>query len=353
MYELDGKQITLKDLQAEADKQDLTLEEFVIKYGVKKIDKEPLDHISREEFDFSSGRKVEKDLVKKLKRKYANTDYEFDEARIGADAVRVKRTNDTDWTVFNLRSNWNANAMGVPIESMESQYDNFINFLDSDNATQQEKNIFRKSNLKPSVYPNIYTGETVEGGLRFTPTSKMSGTGEVRTKADKRIKKQASHDEIEKLLTSAERNLREILHNPAQYDITSLAHSADSQSFDDEQNGKIQKLLYEKVQKETGINMPHSEFMKLITGLNVEKGLFDNTKMDVAMAEKWANYIKAQADNQDKDPLKGAIYESFVDKMLGGKDENGNYTDKNRAAKREIFSKIMLNIDKINILKES
>ena len=69
MYELDGKQITLKDLQAEADKQDLTLEEFVIKYGVKKIDKEPLDHISREEFDFSSGRKVEKDLVKKLKRK--------------------------------------------------------------------------------------------------------------------------------------------------------------------------------------------------------------------------------------------------------------------------------------------
>ena len=353
MYELDGKQITLKDLQAEADKQDLTLEEFVIKYGVKKIDKEPLDHISREEFDFSSGRKVEKDLVKKLKRKYANTDYEFDEARMGADAVRVKRTNDTDWTVFNLRSNWNANAMGVPIESMESQYDNFINFLDSDNATQQEKNIFRKSNLKPSVYPNIYTGETVEGGLRFTPTSKMSGTGEVRTKADKRIKKQASHDEIEKLLTSAERNLREILHNPAQYDITSLAHSADSQSFDDEQNGKIQKLLYEKVQKETGINMPHSEFMKLITGLNVEKGLFDNTKMDVAMAEKWANYIKAQADNQDKDPLKGAIYESFVDKMLGGKDENGNYTDKNRAAKREIFSKIMLNIDKINILKES
>ena len=61
MFELNGKMFSLQDLQAEADKQGLTLEDYVKKMGYKKVsDKEEpkRDHISRNEFDYSGGSDV-------------------------------------------------------------------------------------------------------------------------------------------------------------------------------------------------------------------------------------------------------------------------------------------------------
>jgi len=161
MYEKDGYIFSLEEVQAAADKNQLSLEEYIKSRGLKLTYKEKQgvpksDHISREEFDFSAGKKVEGTLVKKLIRQYANTNLEFDEARMGTDAIRVKRTNDVDWTVFNLKSKWNARAWGVHIEKLRSQYDDFISFLDSDDATDQEAQIFEVSNLKPSVYIQMF-----------------------------------------------------------------------------------------------------------------------------------------------------------------------------------------------------
>jgi len=358
MYEKDGYIFSLEEVQAAADKNQLSLEEYIKSRGLKLTYKEKQgvpksDHISREEFDFSAGKKVEGTLVKKLIRQYANTNLEFDEARMGTDAIRVKRTNDVDWTVFNLKSKWNARAWGVHIEKLRSQYDDFISFLDSDDATDQEAQIFEVSNLKPSVYPDVYTGETSTGTAKPAVGSFSDLLSLSRRYHAEPMQKQASADQVEALLISAERNLREILHNPAQFGIISEAHSADSQTFDDEQDGKIQQLTYEKVKKDTGIDMSKDQFLSLISGLKKSKGLFNITKNDVAYSEKSKNMNEAQKEFGDFPYTSDPRYEIFVATMLGGTDENGNYIDKDRAAKREIRRKMVGNYDKINNLKDN
>ena len=66
MFEVDGKQLTLQEVQAAADQNQLTLDEYKQKFNVKDLNDPGSRHISKEDFEQYSGDKVEENLVKTL-----------------------------------------------------------------------------------------------------------------------------------------------------------------------------------------------------------------------------------------------------------------------------------------------
>ena len=153
MYEKDGHMYSLEEVQAAADKNQLSLEEYIKSRGLKLTSKEKKevpksDHITREEFEYSRGRKVEENLLKKLREKYKDKSFKFDTAWDGRDEISVTNAKGVNQK-FYLDSDYNRNAQsgGRYSDSLSDfgSYDDFVNFLDSDDSTPEQKYIYKKT----------------------------------------------------------------------------------------------------------------------------------------------------------------------------------------------------------------
>ena len=72
MFEVDGKQLTLQEVQAAADQNQLSLDEYKQKFNVKEAGDPPTKqdsiHISREDFEQYEGDKVEEAISRTVRR---------------------------------------------------------------------------------------------------------------------------------------------------------------------------------------------------------------------------------------------------------------------------------------------
>ena len=174
MFEVDGKQLTLQEVQAAADQNQLSLDEYKQKFNVTETsdpitNQDPLTpqnniHISREDFEQYEGDKVEENLVKKLNEKYAKRSYKFSEARGGRDAIKVRTPNGTN-RVFVLPSQYNKqkdNTGRLPSTPNYDDYDAFVGFLNENVGTESQQSIFNKTGITPENYAMVDTEETFD-----------------------------------------------------------------------------------------------------------------------------------------------------------------------------------------------
>lgn len=79
MFEVDGKQLTLQEVQAAANQNQLSLDEYKQKFNVTEVGDPPTKqdniHISKEDFEQYDGDNVEENLVEKLNKKYGKGSY--------------------------------------------------------------------------------------------------------------------------------------------------------------------------------------------------------------------------------------------------------------------------------------
>ena len=325
MFEVDGKQLTLQEVQAAADQNQLSLDEYKQKFNVTEVGDPPTKqnniHISREDFEQYEGDNVEEDLVKKLNEKYAKKSYKFSQARGGRDAIKVKTSNGSN-RVFVLPSQYNKNKDNLgrmPVATNYDDYDGFINFLNENVGTESQQSIFNKTGITPDGYAMVDSEETIDMTVNFDPMDRKLGISPTITR---NVKRQASEEEQANLVNLSEKYLRQYIQNPGQFDILKNPHSFDTQAmFTSEQETEIHKQVYEKVKKDSGLNFSYDHFLS-ITGKSYGGGLFNAMKAELGQEEKYYNYITAQFNNQNLNVFKdksfqefeNSMYESFGDK---------------------------------------
>ena len=127
MYELNGNRINAYQLQQAADQNNMDLETFMRTFNVVEIGDEPqqdgsqvapmqedetkvkpLDHISFAEFNHNYEQEgdAEKHIVKKLREKYKDLPFDFDESGMLIDQIKVRAHNGAIQK-FGLSSFWN------------------------------------------------------------------------------------------------------------------------------------------------------------------------------------------------------------------------------------------------------
>jgi len=125
MYELNGNKIDAVQLQLAADQHNMDLETFMRTFNVVEVGDEPqqdetqvapmqenqvkpLEHISFGEYnyDYEQEGDAEKHLVKKLREKYKDLPFDFDEAGMLVDKLKVTAHSGAEQT-FDLSSFWN------------------------------------------------------------------------------------------------------------------------------------------------------------------------------------------------------------------------------------------------------
>jgi len=355
MYNLNGKHVSLEYIQAAAEQYGLNLEDYMQKYNVTEVDPNDVEsgdqeveasdhkHITRGAYEYDKGNYVEKNLVQKLQNNPKYSNFQFEEAKIGRDAIKVKRANDTEWTKFDLTSRWN---VGLDHGETASTYDEFINFLDSDSSTAKQKNIYKKSGIRPENYPLVNTGRTQK-----TASTSRDEFGVSIPSIESPVYERLDENKTNSLINTTEKHLRKMLNNPSDFGIIpeGSAHSTDSQNFTKEQDHLIQEKLYETIKKETGLDMTKDSFLKFLqnSGGQATKGLLSKTKADVAANEKYINYVNAQRNKEGLNPLSDKRYTSFVEHMLSGND------GEKKRQKRDLFVKIMEANDVIQTLEEN
>ena len=325
MFEVDGKQLTLQEVQAAADQNQLSLDEYKQKFNVTEVGDPPTKqnniHISKEDFEQYDGDNVEEDLVKKLNKKYGKRSYRFSEARGGRDAIKVKTPNGANRT-FVLPSQYNKRKDNVGrLNSIPNydDYDGFVSFLNENVGTESQQSIFNKTGITPENYAMVDTQETIDMSVSSDPMDRKLGISPTITR---NVQRQASDEEQANLVNLSEKYLRQYIQNPGQFNILKNPHSFDTQAmFTPEQETEIHKQVYEKVKKDSGLNFSYDHFLS-ITGKSYGGGLFNAMKADLGQEEKYSNYITAQFNNQNLNVFKNkgfqdfekSMYESFGDK---------------------------------------
>jgi len=318
MFEVDGKQLTLQEVQAAADQNQLTLDEYKQKFNVKDLNDPGSRHISKEDFEQYSGDKVEENLVKTLNQKYAKQAYKFSEARMGVDAIKVKTPTGNE-RVFRLPSEYNIQRAtnprtGIaPAADTYDSYDGFISFLNENVGNESQQSVFNKTGLTPDRYAMVDTEETIDMSVNFDPMDRKLGISPTVTR---NVQRQATDDEQANIVNLSEKYLRQYIQNPGQFNIIKNPHSFDTQAmFTPEQETQIHKEVYDKVKQDTGLNFSYDHFLS-ITGKSYGGGLFNAMKADLGQEEKYANYIRAQFNNQDINVFKDKSFQAFESKLF-------------------------------------
>ena len=330
MFEINGRQVDLDYLQRQADNLGMSVEDFKNAYNVtdfvekpedNKTEQSPYSHISMEDFDMGdrSGGDAEGKVVEKLKNQYKDLPYKFEESTPGFDRITVTGPNKKSET-FTLKSFWN---YGENRDKQDSQYDNFIKFIEENNtSTEGEKQAFKKTGLLPEDYPTV----TTQGKSRPTTSYGTSSMGIPTSNYTNNVNTPLSAEEVSNLADVTKNNLREIYDNPAKYGIGE-AHSYDTNKLDvmmGDTREKINDTLYEQIKQKTGTKLSKDQFIKFINGSVASKGMFQTTLVEAKETEDYWNFVKAQTDQKDKKVFETPYYKSFIDKELGIKrDKNG------------------------------
>ena len=263
MYEKDGHMYSLEEVQAAADKNQLSLEEYITSRGLKLTSNEKKEapkgnHISREEFEYGQGKDVEKNLLKKLKEQYKDKDFNFETSWDGRDEISVTNARGTNQK-FYLDSDYNrgnevagSGRFGQSTPNFAS-YDDFIGFLDSDDSTPEQKYIYKKTGLTPETYSDIESGKPE---LVYDPKmDKMRVMGVTSSKADDKTQKE--------ILNAASTELTKVYNDPQSIGLVNhpLATNA---TFTEEEKLKIHDHVFETIKNKTGINITRDSYMKLV-----------------------------------------------------------------------------------------
>ena len=343
MFEVDGKQLTLQEVQAAADQNQLSLDEYKQKFNVTEVGDPPTKqnniHISREDFEQYEGDKVEEDLVKKLNLKYSKSPYKFSQARGGRDAIRVKTANGSN-RVFKLPSQYNQQRDGA--YGQYDSYDDFVNFLNENIGNESQQSVFNKTGLTPDDYAFVDTEETFEVSAGYDPMDRKLGINQFT----RNVKRKVTDEEQANLVNTTEKYLRKYIQNPGEFGIIKNPHSYDTQAmFTSEQETEIHKQIYQKVIDDTGLNISYDHFLSM-TGKSYGGGMFNAMKADLGQEEKYANYIRAQFNNQDINVFNDKSFQAFENKMF-------EHFGPKWQAKSNLIGLINKNVKAIDELKES
>ena len=297
MYEKDGHMYSLEEVQAAADKNQLSLEEYIKSRGLKLTSKEKKevpksDHITREEFEYSRGRKVEENLLKKLREKYKEKSFKLDTAWDGRDEISVTNAKGVNQK-FYLDSDYNRNAQsgGRYSDSLSDfgSYDDFVNFLDSDDSTPEQKYIYKKTGLTPDNYLEIRSGEPT-----YTYDSKMDKmrtSGVTVSKADETTQKE--------ILDLASTEIARIYRDP--HLIGGVDHSfATRATLTPEEDKKIHDHVFKTIKNKTGLDITRDSYMKMVGAGAMEKGLAAKLKAEGSRRESADAYSVTNTQSYTK-----------------------------------------------------
>ena len=338
MFEINGRQVDLSYLQREAANLSMSIEEFKEAFGVTDfVEKTESDnteapslynHISMDDFDMGDrdGGDAEGKVVEKLKEKYKDLPYKFEESTPGLDRISVTGPNKKSET-FTLKSFWN---YGNQRDQQDSQYDSFIKFIEENNtSTEGEKQAFKKTGLLPQDYPTVTTQDKSTPKPRTSYGASSMGIP-TSNYTNNNVKTPLTAEEVNKLADVTKNNLREIYDNPAKYGIGE-AHSYDTNKLDvmmGDNREKINDTLYEQIKEKTGTKLTKDQFVKFINGSVASKGMFQTTLVEAKEKEEYWNFVKAQVDQKDKKVFETPYYKNFIDKELGIKrDDQGNVVE--------------------------
>tara|TARA_Y100000766_G_scaffold143825_1_gene123626 strand:- start:615 stop:9467 length:8853 start_codon:yes stop_codon:yes gene_type:complete len=357
MYELNGNRIDAAQLQLAADQNNMDLETFMRTFNVVEVGDEPqqdetqvapmqgnqnvkpLEHISFGEYnyDYEQEGDAEKHLVKKLREKYKDLPFDFDEAGMLVDKLKVTAHSGAEQT-FDLSSFWN---YGDRAGKRDSSYDDFINFIEQNNdADDDVVQAFKSSGLLPINYPIIDTGKRKK--------AVVTGREEQENiEVEKRVMRQATPKEMNSLATETRRILKDIYDNPSKYDILP-SHSYDTNKIDlfmGDHREKVQDAAWNIISKNKNLIQLDSkdEFIKMLNGEVASRGMLQTTLQNAAQEEEYWNYVKAQVNQKDKNIFEDPYYKNFVDKELGIKRDNkGNIIDQDDNKKLTKYNQVKI-----------
>ena len=270
MYELNGYMYSLEEVQAAADRDQLSLEEFISKKGLTKKENDGeqnigsrFDHISEDEFNVN-----EDDLKETLEKKYAGKGFRFETARPGIDAIRVYAPNDKDGKVFKTNSGYNKFMVGE-----NNGYANFRSYLDTNNASEEEIYNANATGLSPDDYIEYNDGTKSSDMVYNAKLDKM-------VPIDRPNIKRVDAKKQKELIDLAATEMSRVLSDPTIVDGPDTKYAANApmtQEFSD----KIHKHVYDYLVEETGLNIDLSSYNKMVGKMSMS-GLEAKTQQSVA-----------------------------------------------------------------------
>ena len=294
MYELNGNKIDAAQLQLAADQHNMDLETFMRTFNVVEVGDEPqqdetqvapmqenqnvkpLEHISFGEYnyDYEQEGDAETHLVKKLREKYKDLPFDFDEAGMLVDKLKVTAHSGAEQT-FDLSSFWN---YGDLAGQRDSSYDDFINFIEQNNdADDDVVQAFKSSGLLPINYPIVDTGKRKK--------AVVTGREEQEDiEVEKRVMRQATPKEMNSLVTETRRVLKDIYDNPSKYDILP-SHSYDTNKIDlfmGDHREKVQNAAWNIISKNK--NLPR--MMSVQNPYNLVNRTYEIGMSEISIREK-------------------------------------------------------------------
>jgi len=305
MYELNGHMYSVEEVQAAADKDQLSLEEYIGKHGLKQGQneepkKDQSNHISKADFDANYGDDVEENLFKKLKNKYSEEDgISFSQSRPGRDQITATNEITGESKDFYLKSDYNTSrdltdAMrrdGAGITPEYSSYEDFISFIDTSKSStdNDQKYNYKKSAIGPKDYIK-YEEEGVGDEMVYNAKfDKMVPTGKTNKKLT-----QVDAKQQKEITDIAATEIAKVFHDLTTVGGADHPYSASTQ-VTPELDHKIHEHVIEKLRETTGLNITMDSYNLMVNRGEYTKGFAEKIRQDVDNHKSNEQYVERKS----------------------------------------------------------